>query len=154
MTTVTLGSVCNAIAAVVANTAGVIRVQSYDELTEGMQDWPSIQVYPESAEQSWQSDTDTQTLCGGVQITNLVVHVDLYGAQRSHIAENWGDTIDAASSLHDVLAAEGQCDDDGRCPHFGHEGIKSFRFTWNRVLFRYGTVLYTGVRFILQIRIF
>jgi hypothetical protein len=152
-TPITIGQICDAIAAVVATSPGIQDVQSYNQITEGMQDNMVAQVYPESAEVSWQSDTDTITFCGGVQAMNMIVRVDLIGDERAHVGQNWGDVIDVASALHDTLAAEGNCT-DGRCPHFGLNGIQSFRFTWQRVLFTYATALHVGVRFELEIRVF
>lgn len=150
---ITIGQICDAIAAVVATSSGINRVQSYNQITEGMQDHPTAQIYPESAEVSWRSDTDTLSFCGGVQAMNMIVRVDLIGDERAHAGQNWGTIIDVASALHDTLVAEGNCT-DGRCPHFGLDGIQSFRFTWQRVLFTYATVLHVGMRFELQIRVF
>jgi hypothetical protein len=132
----------------------VERVQNYDELTEGMNTTPTIQVYPESWEVDASSDTDRTTFTDsgtgvpGLRQTEMVIRLDVYVRRRSQLNEDWGDAADLASEIHDKL------DEQGSCPLFDQVGIRSFHWTCTRVVFDYAGTLYTGWRFELTLRIF
>jgi hypothetical protein len=154
---VTIGEICTAVHTVMEElvTSGELaRVQNYDELTEGMNTTPTLQVYPERWEVDVASDTDrttfvdTSTGIPGVRQTEVALRLDLYVRQRSQLNEDWGNAIDLASTVSDKL------DEEGNCPLFAQTGIRSMHWTCTRVVFDYATVLYTGFRFDLTVRIF
>lgn len=160
MAIVTVGEICDAVATTLSTTAGIARTQSYNELTEGMNTLPTLQVYPESWELSSGSETDrfamvdAATGVPGHRLTEMVLHLDLYARQRSQLAEDWGLAVDLASALHDKL------DEEGSCPLFAQTGIRSMHWTADRVMFEYGSdaqgrpLRYVGFRFALTVRIF
>jgi len=134
--------------------ADIARVQDYDELTEGMNTLPTIQVYPERWDVDVASETDRTTfvdaLTGvpGVRQTEVLIRVDVYVRQRSQLNEDWGDAVDVADAVNDKL------EEQGACPLFATVGIRSFHWTCTRVVFDYAGILYTGWRFELTLRIF
>jgi len=154
MAIVTVGAICDAVAAVLSTTAGITRTQSYNELTEGMNTLPTLQVYPEFWDVSAGSETDrfsfvdAATGIPGHRLTEMTLHLDLYARLRSQLNEDWGEAIDLASALHDKL------DEQGSCPHFALAGIRSFHWTAHRVVFPYAQTEYVGFRFVLTVRIF
>jgi len=154
MPIVTVGEICTAISTVLATVVGVNRVQDYDELTEGMNTLPTIQVYPERWEVDVATGTDRTTFVDGVtgipgvRQTEIIIRADLYVRQRSQLNEDWGDAVDLASLVTDKL------DEEGSCPLFSQVGIRSMHWTCQRVVFDYATVLYTGYRFEIVIRVF
>jgi len=154
MATVTIGQICNAVATTLSATIGLVRTQSYNQLTEGMNDLPTLQVYPDSWETSMGSDTDriafVDPLTGipGHRYTEVVLFLDLYARQRSQLDEDWGAAINMADALDNQLNLE------GACPHFGLAGIRTFRWFAQRVIFTYAEINYAGFRFTLTIRIF
>jgi hypothetical protein len=160
MATVTVGAICTAIHLdmenlVTASGAGLRRVQNYDELTEGMNTLPTLQVYPENWETDVASDgterstfVDGSTGVPGHRQTELLVRLDLYARRRSQLDEDWGEAIDLADLI------DTQLNEQGSCPFFDQTGIRAFSWTCTRVVFDYASVLYTGFRFELTIRIF
>jgi len=151
---VTIGQIVDAVADTLSATTGINRTQSYNELTEGMNTLPTLQVYPESWGVSQDSATDRLTFVKqstgqpGVRYTEMVLFADLYVRQRSQLNEDWGEAVDGADALNTMLEQEGTCD------HFGLVGIKSFRWDAARVLFSYAQTLYTGFRFTITVRVF
>jgi len=154
MATVTIAQICDAVASTLSATTGLLRTQSYDELTEGMQTLPTLQVYPESWETSMDSATDrisfvdANTGIPGHRYTEIVLFLDLICRQRSHLGEDWGEAVEMADNLDNQLNLEGDC------PHFGLAGIRSFRWSAQRVLFPYSETGNVGFRFTLTVRIF
>lgn len=124
------------------------RGQNFNALTEGMNDTPTIQVYPESCDPvSSDSGTQTFTFQSGVIQETHVVHVDYYARQRSHLGEDMAALVVGLDAICTAIEAAG-------CPPFGLEGIKNFQWSWSRVLFDYGAVSYVGARFVLRLRTF
>ena len=124
------------------------RAQNFDELTEGMNDTPTFQVYPEGMDPaSSESATQTFTLRSGVIQETHVIHVDYYARQRSHLGEDMAALVVGLDAICPALEGAG-------CPPFGLDGIKSFQWSWSRVLFDYAAVAYVGVRFVLRLRTF
>jgi hypothetical protein len=160
MAKVTVGEICDAVATTLSATTGLARTQSYNQLTEGMNTLPTLQVYPETWEVSAGSETDriafvdAATGVPGHRFTEMVLHLDLYVRQRSQLAEDWGEAVDLASELHDKL------DEEGSCPLFSQVGIRTMHWTATRVVFEYGSdargqpLRYAGFRFELTVRIF
>lgn len=154
MPTVTIGAICNAIATTLSATVGLTRTQSYYQLTEGMNTLPTLQVYPDSWETSVNSETDriafVDPLTGipGARYTEIVFFLDLIVRQRSQLDEDWQNAVNMADALDNQLNLE------GACPHFGLAGIRSFRWSAQRVVFPYAEIEYVGFRFTLTVRVF
>lgn len=149
-----MGQICDAVAGTLSTTPGLERTQSYNELTEGMNTWPTLQVYPDNWEVSFESETDRLTFVDaatgipGHRQTHITIFLDLYVRRRSQVNEDWGEAVDVASALHDKL------DEEGDCPHFGLAGIRSFHWSAQRVIFPYAETKYVGFRFTLELRVF
>jgi hypothetical protein len=125
---------------------GLARSQTYDELTDGMTDTPTLQVY-------WQRDnTDPSmtTFRTGVQQVEMTFHADLFARQRSHIGEDMKVLYEVMQEVREMLEAE------TTKPYFDLEGIQAFSWTSERVTFEYGdpSQPYVGVRYMLTVRVF
>ncbi len=152
---ITLAQIVDAIEGTLDNATTVVRSESYDELTEGVQDVPLLQVYPESGEQDIASLTDRTTFGGSapttskpVRQTEFIIHADYYARQRSHIGEDMAALVNGIDALQNVL--EGQ---DAK-PYFGLSYIQAFHWRWERVIFTYASIDYMGARFYITVRVF
>lgn len=152
---ITLAQICDAIEETLAEatTLDVLprrgRTQSYDELTESVEDLPLLQVYPENGAQDPGGATDRTTFRGGVRQTEFTIHADYYAAARgTSIGEEMGRLVNGIDAITDVL--EGQDEK----PYFGLVGIQAFSWRWDRVTFDYAGVAYVGARFAIVVRVF
>jgi hypothetical protein len=151
MPIITLAQICDAIEDTLDAATTLKRSQSYDELTDGVQDTPLLQVYPESGFQSAGSSTDRYTFGGGgdpVRQTECVIHADYYARQRAHIGEDMKALVDGIDAMQNIFEAQ------DRKPYFGLAGIEAFAWRWDRVQFEYSGVLYMAARFVLTVRVF
>ena len=147
--TVTLASIVDAIEGVLDGATGLTASQTYDEITEGIQDMPMLQVYPESCSGTDIAGVnDRTTFKAGVRQTEYIIHADLYAAQRAHIGQNISTLVD----MIDAITTQFETQSTGNL--FGLSTIKSFHWRWERVVFEYATVEYTGARFYITIRVF
>ena len=151
-----LGEIVNSVEATLSAAASLERSQSYDELTEGMQDYPTLQVYPSAnTGGSWDSQTHRLTFGGPVPAGGVVrkhvsvkeytIHADLYARQRSHIGEDMAQLVDTINELEDIL-------DTQEYPLFGRTDLYSFRWSWAQVTWDYAGVMYLGAQFIITVR--
>ena len=147
---ITYAQINSAIESKLGTAVGRARSQDFDELTDGMTDTPTLQVY-------WQRDntdpqgTTHQTAFGtGVQQMEAIFHADLYARQRSHIGDDMAVLYTVMQAVRETLEAERSS------PYFGLEGIKAFRWAAERVTFEYGdpSLPYVGVRFVITVRVF
>jgi hypothetical protein len=139
---------CTAIRDTLLVLPSISRWQNFNELTEGMNDTPTLQVYPEACEVvAAESGTHVTTFKGGTIQETHIIHVDYYARQRNHLGEDMETLVDGIDEIVTVL-------EDTVCPPFGLEGIKSFQWSWSRVVWDYGGVMYLGARFILRLRTF
>ena len=148
---ITIAQICNAVESTLGAAATVKRSQSYDGLTEGMQDFPTLQIYPEAGNQDpGGGNTDRTTFKAGVRQTELIVHADYYARQRSHLGEDMAAIVNGWDAITNELEKQ-----DSK-PYFGLDGLQAFKWTAQRVIFEYGDpkVRYTGVRFVITFRIF
>jgi hypothetical protein len=150
MTDVTLAQLCDAVEATLGAATGLTYSQSYDELTEGMQDMPMLQVYPVSGETDVTGNADRTSFRAGVRQTQTVLHADLFARQRSHIGEDMATLLPLISAV--IVKLEAQTTKS----YFGLAGVKGFRWRWERVTFAYGDqqLPYVGARFYLTLRLF
>lgn len=154
--TVTVEQICDAIdgtlgAALVAS-GDLVDSQNFDELTEGMNDERILQIYPE--EQTPVSvGSETQKLTFGSTPfidEEIVIHCDYYARQRSHIGEDMEQLVHGIDAIRTNLKTQ-------NCPNpFGLTGIANFQWSWQRVIFEYGSpeLKYVGARFRLVLRTF
>lgn len=147
---ITLGQILDAINTTLGAATIVNRSQSYDELTEGLHDFPLLQVYPEAGTQDPSGGTDRTAFRGGVRQTEFTIHADYYARQRSHIGEDMNALVDGIDALTNIFEAQ-----DTK-PYFGLDGIQAFKWSWSRAVFTYGdpNVSYVGARFVLTVRVF
>ena len=145
---ITFAQMCGAVKSHLETAASLERSSNYDEMTEGMQDTPTLEVYPESSEPvSFGGTSQAWTVQSGVIQGSHTIHADLYANQRSHLGEDMTAMVTGLDEVYTLLENAG-------CPPFGLEGIKSYQFGWMRVLFKRGGVDYVGARFTIVLRTF
>lgn len=147
---ISTAQILDAIEATLSTAPILARSMSYDELTEGINDTPLLQVYPESGDQDPTGNTDRTTFKAVVRQTNITVICDYYAQQRKHIGEDMAALVDGVDAMTNIFEAQ-----DTK-PYFGLDGIKAFHWSWSRVVFDYGdaAIKYIGARFTLTIRVF
>lgn len=147
---VSIAEICDAITETLTPAVGLARAQSYDELSEGMNDLPALQVYPEMGNQDPSGNADRTTFRAAVRQTELTIFADYYARQRSHIGEDMAALVSGIDAIVDELEKQ-----DTK-PYFGLEGIKAFSWSFRRVTFVYGDpqVSYIGARFEIKVRVF
>lgn len=121
--------------------------QTNEGLTEGINDLNVLQVYPEERPNVSTGSGTVKTTLAGNKDKELVVFADYYTKQRANIGE------DMALLITGIDAIEGNLDAQD-CPYFGLSKIKSFQYSWQRVVFAYGErqLNYVGARFRLVLR--
>jgi hypothetical protein len=148
MATITLAQICNGIESALSAATTLARSQSYDELTEGVHDIPTLQVYPESGLQDAGGNTDRTTFGAGVRQTEFTIHADYYAAQQSNIGEDMAALVNGIDAIQNELEKQ----DSTRFGFSDHN--LSFRWSWTRVQFVYNEANYMGARFIIVVRVF
>ena len=142
----------NNVTATLGAATGLTYTQSYDELTEGMQDTPTLQVYWEEIIEDPMTSTERTTFGAGVRQKDIILYADLYGTRRAHLAEDWATTLPLVDAIIDVLEAQ-----DTK-PYFNTaaDELKAFSWTASYVNFTYTdpSITYVGARFILRFRVF
>lgn len=150
MAEITITQIVAAVAATIgADTSEVEEVQSGELLTESIQNEPVAQVYWESEETDVSGETDRTTFGGVIQQSEVILHIDVYVAQRAHIGQDMARAMVLAEDVRGALVGQRQAK-----PFFGLEGLKSFRWRAERVTFDYSNVKYAGIRFVLTIRVY
>jgi hypothetical protein len=126
------------------------RAQSYDELSDGMTDVPTLQVYPEGGGQDAQFENDRTTFGAGIRQTDFTIFVDYYARQRSHIGEDMKALVDGIDAIQNIF------EEQDYQPYFGLDGIKSWEWRWDKVTFVYGDpgLPFIGARFTVIVRVF
>lgn len=148
--TITVEQINTAIADTLADATGLDAnaVQDYDELSEGIIDTPTLQVYWRRTRTDVESGSAQTTFRGVVRQTSLTFHADLYAQQRSHIGEDMA----ALLPLIDAVQAELE---EQRTTRFGLENIEAIE-SWqgDQTIFDYSGTLYVGARFVIIVRVF
>jgi hypothetical protein len=139
---VTLAAICDAITAHLEDVPGLKAGQSYEELTEGMNTFPTIQVYPQSG------STDQLTFRQKSRIHTALIHVDLYAGQRSDLKGNMASLV----AVLDALQTEYEKENEGA--PFGVDGVQWAPLRWERVTFLLAGIEYIGARFYLDLRMY
>ena len=142
---VTLGALCDSISSVFNSGMTLTRVQSYDEITEGVNagDTPLLMVYCESVLADATGETDRGTLltgATGINVKNIVIHCDFYTSQRGHVGEDVADQVDNMSSAVDVIEGQNQK------PYWDNNAVQAFNYRMDRVQFEFAGAIYPGFR--------
>jgi hypothetical protein len=150
MATTTTAQICDAIETTLSSATGLKRSETYNELSDGITETPTLQVYWESTEEDISGSTDRTSFGAGVRQDEHLFHGDLYVRQRSHIGEDMRDLMAMKDAIDAVLVAE------KTKPYFGLAGIKAFRWRAERVTFVYGDpqIPFVGIRYYLTVRTF
>jgi hypothetical protein len=147
---ITLAQICNAVETTLAAATGLTYTQSYNELEEGMNDTPTLQVYWNSSNQDPGGGNDRTTFQAGVRQTDIEIYCDLYATTRNEIGENMAALLPLVDAIVDELEKQ------DKKAYFGLTGLKAFRWNAQRVTFQYTDPMrmYVGARFILTFRVF
>lgn len=140
----TLKTICDAIAAEFGAVTELVRVQSPDDLTEGMHDTPTLAVYPVSVTRN----PDQFTLRQAVRRTQISVRADMFVCPRANVDEDIADVVDVT----DAIIAE--LDTQKEPPYFHCAGIRSLNWRWELVTFKYAEADYSGGRFTLDMEVY
>lgn len=148
--TTTIAQACKAIADTLSAATGLTYIQNYDTLKDGMQDWPTLQVYWDDLIQDPTGNADRSTFQAGVRDTVVTILADLYAQQRAHLGEDMAALI----PLVDAIRAEFEKQDTK--DYFSQHGMQAFQWQARRVTFTYGdpAVSYIGARFTITVRLF
>lgn len=154
--TVTIKQICDAIDAtlgeVLVASGDLVRSQNFDELTEGINDPHTLQIYPEEESPVSVGSGAQKLTFGSTPFVDeeIVIHVDYYAQQRAHIGEDMNLLVSGVDAIRANLKTQ-------NCPNpFGLTGIANFQWSWRRVIFEYGgpELKYIGARFRLVLRTF
>lgn len=148
--TITVEQINSAIADTLAAATGLDAnaVQDYDELTEGIADTPTLQVYWRRTRTDPTSNTAQTTFRGVVRQTSLTFHADLYAHQRAHIGQDMAALLPLIDAVQTKL-------EEQRTTRFGLEAIEAIE-SWqaDQLIFDYSGALYIGARFVIIVRVF
>ena len=154
---VTVAAIIDGITTTLAAATGITSGLSYDELLEGVPgvNCPMIQVYPDAFNPDPGSSTDRTTFQAGIQLQEIIIFVDVYARVRSQIAQDMKAAVDTLDNLVTMLQTE------EKPPFFGVTAtdptdkypIKSFRWSWKRAVFVFGSQKYMGGRFTITVRV-
>jgi len=157
MAHVTLMDICDGIAAtfdglMVTLNAGAPAVpliaQSYDELTEGLHDTPTVHVYPMTGSTDYTSDVDRYTFGGTRKATEYEFRLMAFARPRSHIGEDMEATVRLWDAIETVL-------EDIECDYFGIADIRNIAWSIGPpVDIPYGGADYVGFEVRLIVRFF
>ena len=167
MSRVSLMDICDGIAAafrgqMVTLNAGSVAVpliaQSYDQLTEGQQDTPTLQVAPTSSLVDAATDTDRTTFKGCIKHGRYQFPIRGFARPRSHLGED----MEAAVRMWDVCEAilEEEGTDcvaaTGTCTFFGVPEIKGISWFGElpRLWIDYGGADYVGFEITIIVEVF
>ena len=153
MGSITILEIADAIEATLGAATGIVKSQSQDELTEGIQDTPLLQVYWAGFEKSAGSNTDRRTFgtpqTPPIRQTLHTFRADVLARQRSHV------DLDMAKVAETSEAVDAVLEEQNVFPYFGRSEIKAFRYTCEFVMFQSSDqVLYAGERFTIEITLF
>ena len=152
---VKVSEICNAIDTALGEalvTAGVlVRSQSFDELTEGMNDPQTLQIYPEEESNVNVTGRTQQSTFGSDPVIEeeITIRADYYAQARANIGEDMAALVTGVDAIRANLKTQ-------HCPIFGLAALKTFQWSWRRVVFNYGEpeLKYIGAQFILKFRVF
>lgn len=146
---ITIATINNAITSELKTASGIPYTQSFDQMTEGIQDTPLLRIYPTAGEQDPGTETDRTSLDGKVKQSTLTFQADLYVIQRHEVGEDMALLIPWIDKIYDSLELQTR-------PIFGIEALRAFWWNWAGIIFSYGRPeqKFVGARFTLNFRIF
>ena len=152
---VTIAEICDGVASALELGTSLQTVQSYDELSEGLNrgDLPLAQVYWEEINWDNEFSTDRSTFGGGVRQKSILIHVDIYTSVRSNLSEDMENVVVNVDDLIDMLETQ------NTPPFFSISGIKAFSInSISRAIFEYTAgltaVRYMGIRCVLEMAVY
>lgn len=153
MSVVTILEICESIKNTLGTAEGILKAQGMDEITEGLEDLPLIQVYWAGFEKSSGSNTDRRTFgtpqCKPIRQTLHNIRVDVVARQRSHV------NLDMKAIAVTAHAVDTVLEEQDVTPYFGNSDIKAFRYSCEYVPnFQSGDGIYSGERFTIEITLF
>lgn len=122
----TKDEICDAIEATLGASSVIKDSQTYDELTEGVNTFPTLQVYPlDSSGGSGGGQTSRITMgaSNAVRVENVTIVADVYCSQRKDLKNDMRKVIEVWDALDAILYAQ-----DAR-PFFGLAAIREFSWT-------------------------
>lgn len=148
--TVNITEINDAIKDTLATATGLTYAQSYNELTEGLNDTPMLQVYWQSHLVDPDSNTAQRVFGAVTRQTSLTFHADLFPRQRSHLDEDMGALLPLVDAIQAVLEAQRVK------PYFGLAKIEAIEgWSAQQVTFEYpADVKFLGARYIIRVRVF
>jgi len=141
---VTIAEICDAIETTLSTGTGIVRHQSYNELTEGINagDLPLLQVYFESLGIDPEGRTDRTAFKGGLRNKPITIHADVYVSQLAHIGQGNKALVNMVDTLIDKIETQNEK------PYFGEDDIKSFSIpSIQRATVKYASADYVMARF-------
>lgn len=153
---ITIAQICTAtetaLSGIVTTNGLTILTHNYNEIKEGMPDYPLLEVYPEDLEVDSRNENDAHTLDkSGTRVHRLTVNVDVYVHTRNQIDENMEDVVDCWDAVEDRLE---DTTTGAGCPIFSQEFIRNIHWTAERVTFTRQSLEYSGIRFVLVMEVF
>lgn len=130
-----------------AGAASIEISQSYDELTEGILQTPTLQVYPQECP-SVSKGSSTQKYSFGGNIRRVyIIHADIFVAQRHYLKQDMRDLVVCIEEIDTILK------DQTSCEIFGVTGPSTFVWSWRRSNFEYAGKKFLGVKYIFEVEI-
>ena len=123
-------------------------VQGHDELGEGMNDYPAIQIYPEEGEPNITGSTAQLTFGAKTRVERILINVDVFAKQRADLGEDMAAVVTIFDKIRTHLKGIKEK------PYFGLEGIQAFDWKWERTVFEYAGNKYMSLRFVLTVYTF
>ncbi len=146
--TITIVEINTAIKDELAAATGLTFTQDFDELTEGMADTPTLQVYWSATGTDPTSGTSQSSFRGVQRQTRMTFWADLYARQRSDIGEDMAALLPLIDAIQTKL-------EEQRTSRFGLEGIRAIEgWTGRLLVFDYADAKYVGARFEIILRVF
>ena len=152
---ITIAQICTdietALSGITTANGLTILTHNYNEIKEGMPDYPLLELYPEDLEVDSRTETDATSLSKAVRVHRLTVNVDVYAHTRNQIDENMEDVVDCWDAVEDRLE---DTTSGAGCPIFNQEFIRNIHWTSERVTFSRQSLEFSGIRFILALEVF
>jgi len=150
MTSITHAQICDAVATTLGAATGLTYTQSYNQLKEGMNDLPTLQVYWDNTSGDPSGNNDRTTFHAAVRQADVQIFCDLYAAQRGEVGENMATLLPLVDAIIDEIEKQDST------TQFGLVGLKGFHWNASRVIFQYTDPLrvFYGARFILFFRVY
>jgi hypothetical protein len=144
---ITLAQIVDAVETTLSAAVGLARSQTYDEITSSLNDFPLLQVYPESWVCDPSGGTERSTFGGHARQHEAVIHADLFAGEVVPFGERMGTLVGMIDALMDVLEAQ-------MSTFFGVAGIRALHWSWQRAVIDYGDKKYLAARFVITVTIF